>query len=125
MKKYSFLLLALAAFAGCTSSTDDRVNISGVYVREVTGEFGKGFDTVFITEQAAGSSLYAINHHVQFTRQGVGQSGTPTRKVIVLTGTWSPTARQLAEQRLGRVYSFPKKDEMYLGNSRYERIGQQ
>lgn len=124
MKKNKLALLCYflcIVFYSCSSQTDTKDFIPGIYVREVKNEFSVGRDTLVISP--FNTNTFSIIHKGSYQRIKNGKLKPVERKYENWTATYDNNKQVLQEIKKGKVFLFDQsKNILFVGKSPYKKI---
>lgn len=126
MKPLFFICIVAAfLFTGCTSSESDAIKdfIPGTYIRSAQTEFGKAYDTLFITLQNKSANEYKIQRRWRYDRVLDGKPLEPEYKITETSGLYDVEKNLLQETETLEFFSFDTKNKlMFNGANKFTKI---
>ncbi len=119
------LLILSAIISGCITSSKDEIMefIPGTYVRTGQNEFGKEFDTLFISIQNPAAKEFKIQNRWHYIRQVEGEANVPEYKVKETSGIYNAETKLLEEAETLDHYSFDVKEKvLFDGTNKFKKI---
>jgi hypothetical protein len=129
MKLSLLTVLLFIALSSCNSLMHrDTVKdfIPGRYVQVFHQEYSKGRDTLVISSLNDASGTFRMERHITYTPIHDGKLLPEEHHEETWIALYNEATKQLLEQRWGKIFSFsPESRCLYLGSTKYDKVGNQ
>ncbi|HSZ85503.1 MAG TPA: hypothetical protein VK787_05700 [Puia sp.] len=116
-------MLLIVSFFSCNQISSQNDFLTGIYVREISGEYSNGNDTLRIEKLNESGISYVIYHSSSFQRILNGIQQKQEYKSEKWIAIYDEEHKILHEQKFGKIFSFiTEKNELLAGASKYKKI---